>query len=64
MSLEITGIFGLLLLIADVYAIVKTIGSGASTSSKVLWTVAILLLPVAGLIAWFLFGPSSRRAVA
>lgn len=58
------GFFGLLLLIADVYAIVKTIDSGASTGSKVGWTVGILLLPVLGLIAWFFFGPSSRRSVA
>lgn len=55
------GIFGLIVLIADVYAIVKIVQSGASTGSKVLWIVVILLLPVLGFILWLLFGPSSRR---
>ncbi len=57
MGIEVGGIFGLLLLIADVYAIVKTVQSSASTGAKVIWIVVILLLPLVGLIAWFLFGP-------
>lgn len=57
MGLEIGGLFGLIILILDVYAIVKILGSGASTGSKVLWIVVILLLPVLGLILWALFGP-------
>jgi hypothetical protein len=56
-----SGIFGLIVLIADVYAIVKTVQSGASTGAKVFWVVVILLLPVLGFILWLLFGPSSRR---
>lgn len=57
MGIEVGGVFGLLLLIANIYAIVKTLQSNASTGSKVLWIVIVLLLPVIGLIAWFLFGP-------
>jgi hypothetical protein len=57
MSVEVTGLFGLLILVLDVMAIIKTIQSRASTSTKVIWVVAILLLPVLGLILWFLFGP-------
>lgn len=57
MSVEVTGLFGLLILVLDVTAIIKTIQSRASTSTKVIWVVAILLLPVLGLILWFLFGP-------
>lgn len=57
MGIEVGGVFGLLLLIANIYAIVKTLQSSASTGSKVLWIVIVLLLPVIGLIAWFLFGP-------
>lgn len=56
-----SGIFGLIVLVADVYAIVKTVQSNASTGAKVLWIVVILLLPVLGFILWLLFGPSSRR---
>jgi len=57
MGLEIGGLFGLIILILDVYAIVKTLGSRAGTGSKVLWIVVILVLPVLGLILWALFGP-------
>ncbi len=56
-----SGIFGLIVLVADVYAIVKIVQSGASTGAKVFWVVIILLLPVLGFILWLLFGPSSRR---
>jgi hypothetical protein len=59
MGLEITGIGGLLVLIADIYAIVKTLGSSASTGSKVFWVILILLLPVLGVIIWFFAGPRS-----
>jgi hypothetical protein len=51
------GLFGVLILIADIYAIYKTLTSGASSGSKVLWTLVILILPVVGFIAWLLFGP-------
>lgn len=57
MGFETGGLLGLILLIADVYAIVKTLQSAASTGAKVIWIVVILVLPVVGLIAWFLFGP-------
>lgn len=57
MGMEVTGVFGLILLVLDVYAIVRTIQSKADTGVKVLWVVAILLLPMLGLILWFLFGP-------
>ncbi|MFV1852750.1 MAG: PLD nuclease N-terminal domain-containing protein [Porticoccaceae bacterium] len=62
--LEYGGIVGLLILIADVWAIVNVMGSGASTGSKVLWTVLILVLPVLGLIIWFFAGPRSGRVSA
>ena len=51
------GILGLLVLIANVYALVKTWGSGASTGAKLLWTLLILVLPVIGFIVWLLAGP-------
>lgn len=60
--LEYGGIIGLLILIADVWAIVNVMGSGASTGSKVIWTVLILILPVLGLIIWLFAGPRSGRA--
>jgi succinate dehydrogenase/fumarate reductase cytochrome b subunit len=63
MGLEVTGLGGLILLILDVWAIIKTVQSGASTGGKVLWVVVILLLPLVGLILWFLFGPKGPAEV-
>lgn len=57
MSIEIGGFFGLIILILDVWAIVKVSQSAASTGNKVLWIVLILLLPIFGLILWFFLGP-------
>ncbi len=57
MGIEVGGLFGLLILIADVWAIVKTVNSSAATGVKVAWIVAILLLPILGLILWLILGP-------
>ncbi|WP_116364636.1 PLDc N-terminal domain-containing protein [Parahaliea mediterranea] len=57
MNIEVSGILGLLILIADIWAIVNVLQSGADTLKKVIWIVVILVLPVIGLILWFLFGP-------
>lgn len=54
-----SGIIGLIILILDIWAIVKVIGSSATTGMKVLWVLVILFLPVLGLILWFLFGPKA-----
>ncbi|MFO7582861.1 MAG: PLD nuclease N-terminal domain-containing protein [Guyparkeria sp.] len=51
------GLLGLIILILDIYAIIKVVQSGASAGMKALWIVIILLLPVLGLIIWALFGP-------
>lgn len=61
MGIEIGGVFGLLILIADVWAIVNIAQSSASTGKKVLWIVLVLLLPVLGLIIWLLLGPRGGK---
>ena len=55
--MEVGGFFGLLLLVLDVYAIVKTVQSNAGTGAKVLWIVLILVLPLLGFLIWLIFGP-------
>ncbi|MFN2308212.1 MAG: PLDc N-terminal domain-containing protein [Gammaproteobacteria bacterium] len=60
MRIEVGGLLGLILLVANIWAIVKTIESGATTGVKVLWVVVILMLPLLGLILWFIFGPRRR----
>ena len=50
-------IIGLLILIADIWAIIKVFQSGASTGKKVIWTIIILVFPIIGLIVWYFAGP-------
>jgi hypothetical protein len=57
MGIEVGGILGLIILILDIWAIVKIFQSSASTGVKVLWTLLIILLPILGLIIWLLLGP-------
>ncbi|EHQ52739.1 MULTISPECIES: PLD nuclease N-terminal domain-containing protein [Ectothiorhodospira] len=61
MGFEVTGLLGLILLIAVIWAIVSTIQSRAGTGAKVLWIVLLLLLPVIGFILWLLLGPKAGR---
>jgi hypothetical protein len=51
------GVLGLIILILDIYAIIKTLGSPAGGAEKALWIVLILFLPLIGLILWFFLGP-------
>lgn len=62
MNLEVGGFFGLLILIADIWAILNIAQSSAGTGRKALWIVLVLLLPVLGLILWFLLGPRGGKA--
>lgn len=58
---EVNGLWGLIVLVADIWAIVNIFQSGTTTGKKVLWTVLVILLPVLGFIIWFFAGPKSRR---
>lgn len=53
------GVLGLIILILDILAIVKVMGSGATSGMKLIWILLILVLPVVGLIVWWLAGPKS-----
>lgn len=57
MGIEVGGLFGLIILVLDVWAIVKTLQSPVGTGSKVLWVVVILILPVLGFLLWLFLGP-------
>jgi hypothetical protein len=59
--MEVTGLFSLLVLIADVWAAVNIFNSNASTGAKVIWIVVVLVLPVLGFIIWLFAGPRSAR---
>ncbi len=50
------GLIGLVVLVLDIVAVVDLFKSGQDTGKKVLWLVLILLLPVIGMILYFLIG--------
>ena len=55
------GIFGLLILILDIWAIISIVRSDSTTGKKVLWVLLIIILPVLGLIIWGIMGPRGNR---
>jgi hypothetical protein len=61
MGVEINGILGLLWLIVIIWAVIQVAQSSASGTSKLLWIIVLLLLPVLGLILWFFLGPKSSK---
>ena len=54
------GIVGLLILAGDIWAIINVFQSSVSNGKKLIWILVILLLPLLGLILWFLLGPRDR----
>ena len=59
-SMQTNSILGLIILLADIFAIFKIIKSAESTVMKILWVAIVLILPVIGLIAWFFAGPGDK----
>ena len=59
--MQYQGLFGLVVLIADVWAIVNIFQSSGDTGKKVLWTVLVILLPVLGFILWYFLGPKTGQ---
>ena len=53
-------VIGILILAADIWAILNIFQSKADNGKKVLWTVLVLVFPVAGLILWYFMGPRER----
>ena len=47
----------ILILVADVWAIVQIAQTNESAGSKALWIVLILVLPILGLVIWWFAGP-------
>lgn len=58
--MELTRIGSLIILIADIYAIVMILQSSAKSIEKLIWSLAVLLLPLIGLIVWYFAGPGKK----
>jgi hypothetical protein len=52
-------IIWLLILVADIWAILNIFQSRESTGTKALWIVLVLVLPVLGFLIWYFAGPKS-----
>jgi succinate dehydrogenase/fumarate reductase cytochrome b subunit len=62
MNVGFNGIWGLLILAADVWAVLNIAQSSASNEKKALWIVLVVVLPLLGLILWYFLGPRSGKA--
>ena len=51
-----SSLVGLLVLVLDVVAIVDGVKSAAPSNQKALWVILILVLPVIGMVLYFLIG--------
>jgi hypothetical protein len=50
------GLLGLIILVLDIIAIVQIVKSSKTTGNKILWLLLVILLPVIGLVLYFLIG--------
>ena len=55
-------LWGVLVLIGDIWAIINILQSSASNEKKLLWVIVVVLLPLLGLILWFFLGPRDGKA--
>ena len=54
-------LFGVLVLIGDIWALINILQSSAANDKKILWVIVVVLLPLIGLILWFFLGPRGGR---
>lgn len=52
-------IFGIIIFALDVWAIASIINTNESTTTKLIWIALVAILPVVGLIIWWLAGPKA-----
>jgi len=61
MNMGFNGLWGLLVLAGDVWAIINIAQSSVSNEKKALWIVLVVVLPLVGLILWYFLGPKSGK---
>ena len=61
MTLETFGLAALVVLGLDLWAISGVINAHRTHKVKLAWIMAIVILPVAGFLAWLLLGPKPAR---
>ncbi|MFC1666391.1 PLDc N-terminal domain-containing protein [Candidatus Omnitrophota bacterium] len=54
------GILGLVVVVLDIIAIVDAVKSSMDTGKKALWIILILVLPIIGMVLYFLVGKKKK----
>jgi succinate dehydrogenase/fumarate reductase cytochrome b subunit len=62
MQFGYNGLIGVLVLAGDIWAILNIFQSSVSNEKKLIWILAVLFLPVLGLILWFFLGPRNSSS--
>jgi len=60
MNFGYSGLAGLLVLAGDIWAILNISQSAVANEKKLIWILAVVLLPLLGLILWYFLGPRSK----
>lgn len=58
--MSIGAIGSLIILVADIYAIIQILQSSAKGIEKLIWSLVIFFLPLLGLIIWYFAGPGKK----
>ena len=61
MNFGYNSLWGVLILAGDIWAIINILQSSVSNEKKLIWIIAVVLLPVLGLILWFFLGPRNGK---
>ncbi|TAK42885.1 MAG: PLDc_N domain-containing protein [Betaproteobacteria bacterium] len=61
MNFGYNSLWGLLVLAADIWAIINILQSAVSNEKKLIWVIAVVLLPLLGFILWFFLGPRGGK---
>ncbi len=61
MNFGYNSLWGLLVLAADIWAIINILQSSVSNEKKLIWVIAVVLLPLLGFILWFFLGPRGGK---
>ena len=62
MQFGYNGLIRVLVLVGDIWAILNILQSSVSNEKKLIWIIAVVLLPVLGLLLWYFLGPRNGRA--
>ena len=62
MNIGYNGLWGLLVLAGDIWAIINILQSSVSNEKKLIWIIVVVLLPLLGLILWYFLGPRDGKA--